>query len=99
MTATLATLDQAAMVADDLGDQSQAEAAAGRLGGDERLKQMRAHVVGNARTVVAYGDEQRQVLGAIATTESTDRPPGNASVHSQRAEGVGVGQLLQGGLR
>ncbi len=34
-------LDQPAMVADDLGDQRQPQAAAGRLGADERLEQMR----------------------------------------------------------
>ena len=49
------------MVADDLGDQSQAEAAAGRLGGDERLKQMGAHIIRDTRPVVAHRHEQRQV--------------------------------------
>ena len=54
-------LDQSAMVADDLGDQCQAEPAAGGSRGDERLEQMRADVVRNARPVVAHHDAQRQI--------------------------------------
>ena len=44
--------DDAAMVADDLGDQRQAEAGAVGLGGDERIEEVGQHVLRHARPVV-----------------------------------------------
>src|SRR5262245_15210491 len=45
-------LDHAAMVADDLGDHRKPEPASARLGGHERIEQMRHQVVGHARSIV-----------------------------------------------
>jgi hypothetical protein len=54
------TFDDAAVVADDLGDQRKAKAAAGQLGGDERIEQVRHQVVGHARPVVLDAEFERQ---------------------------------------
>ena len=53
-------LDDAAVVADDLGDQRQPEAGAVALGGHERIEQVRLEVLGDARAVVLDLDHQRQ---------------------------------------
>ena len=52
--------DDAAMVADDLGHQRQPEPGAGRLGGDERIEQMRHEVGRHAGAVVLDRDLERQ---------------------------------------
>src|SRR5260370_10869449 len=44
--------DDAAVIAHDLGDQREAQPRSGRLGGHERVEQMRQQIIGNARTVV-----------------------------------------------
>src|SRR5579862_8107938 len=49
-------LDHAAMLADQLGDQRQAEPGAVGLAGNERVEQMRPQILGNAGTVVLDRD-------------------------------------------
>ena len=44
--------DDAAMIADNLGDQGQTEAAARGLGGDERIEEMGLNVFGNAAAII-----------------------------------------------
>src|SRR5215472_11650351 len=58
---TAVHLDQATVIADDLGNQSEAQSAARRLRRDERLEQMRANVVRNAWAVVPHRDQERHV--------------------------------------
>jgi hypothetical protein len=48
------------MVAHDLGDQRQAEAAAAALAGDERVEDVGHHVVWHPRAGVAHRDLERQ---------------------------------------
>ena len=55
------------MVADDLGDERQAQARTARLGRDERIEDVRHEIGGNARAVVAHGDFQRQAEPLPAT--------------------------------
>src|SRR3979490_399228 len=52
--------DDAAVIADDLGDQSEPQPRSGRLGGDERIEQMGQEIVRNARTVVLDAELERQ---------------------------------------
>src|ERR1700704_4320464 len=52
--------DDAAVIADDLGDQREAQPRPGRLGGHERVEQMRYQIVGNARTIVLDAEFERQ---------------------------------------
>src|SRR3984893_18809943 len=58
--------DDAAVIADDLGDQRQAEPRSGRLGGHERVEQVRQEIVGNARAVVLDAELQRQRYARLA---------------------------------
>ena len=60
MTAFGFTFDDAAVVPDDLGDQSQTEPCAGTLGGDKRIEEVGLDAVGNAGAVVLDLDAQRQ---------------------------------------
>ena len=68
-------LDDAAVVADDLGDQRQPEAGAGRLGGDERIEQMRQQVVGHARPVVLDAEFERQRHARLGARQLTAARP------------------------
>src|SRR5262249_52384456 len=52
--------DDAAMIADDLGDQCEAKTAAGRFGGDEGIEQVRKQIFRHARTIVLDAELQRQ---------------------------------------
>src|SRR5580704_14442364 len=54
------TLDDAAMIADDLGDQREAKPRSGWLGGHEGIEQMRNEIVGHARPVVLDAELERQ---------------------------------------
>src|SRR5882672_550286 len=63
------TFDDAAVIADDLGDQGQAQSRPGRLGGRERIEQMRQEIVGNARTVVLDAELERQRDARLASRQ------------------------------
>src|SRR5947207_12841365 len=52
--------DDAAMIADDFGDERESEPASTGLGGDEGIEQMRHEVLGYARTVVDHAKFERQ---------------------------------------
>src|SRR5580704_2150156 len=52
--------DDAAVIADDLGGKRKTKSAAGRLGGHERIEQIRHQVVGHARAVVLDAEFERQ---------------------------------------
>ena len=54
------------MLADDLGDQRQAEPRAVRLGGDERVEQDRQDILRNARAIVAHAKFERQRDAVLA---------------------------------
>src|SRR5271169_2453074 len=53
-------LDDAAVIADDLGDHSKTEARPLHLGGYERVEEMGLQFGGNARTVIAHAKFERQ---------------------------------------
>src|SRR5262249_59502117 len=53
------TLDDPAVIADDLRHQCKTEAAAGRLGGDERIEQVRQEGVWHARPVGPDAEPER----------------------------------------
>src|SRR5690349_18365298 len=60
------TFDDPAMIADDLRHQCKTEAAAGRLGGDEGIEQVRQEVVWHAGAVVAHAELERQRHARLA---------------------------------
>ena len=58
--------DDAAVIADDLGDQREPQAGAGRLVGDEGVKKVGADLVGHPAAVIPHRDHQGQVdLGLL----------------------------------
>src|SRR5262245_40585066 len=57
---TRVAFDDATMVADDLGDEREPEARARRLGGDERVEQMRHQIRRDALAIVLDGNLERQ---------------------------------------
>src|SRR5690348_9321959 len=59
-------LDDAAMVADDLGDEGQAETGTGRLGGDEGVEEMLHEIGRHARAVVLDRNLKRQADPRLA---------------------------------
>ncbi len=59
-------LDDAAVIADHLGDEREPEAGAVVLGRDEGIEEMRAQILGDALAVVGDRDDQRQVHAAVA---------------------------------
>src|SRR5689334_8663689 len=59
-------LDDPAVVADNLRDQCKTEAGSGRLGGDERVEQMRQEVRRNAGAVVLDAELERQRHARLA---------------------------------
>src|SRR5258708_23812407 len=63
-------LDDAAMVADDLGDQRQAEAGAVGLGGHEGVEQMVAQILGYPFAIVLDAHHQRQIEPPGGSTHS-----------------------------
>src|SRR4051794_3088378 len=67
-------LDQAAVVADDLRHQREAEPAAARLAADEGFEQMRADVFRDARPVVAHRHDERQVQALAAARDGEPHP-------------------------
>src|SRR5215831_9524818 len=60
------TLDDPAVIADDLRHQCKTEAAAGRLGGDERIEQVRQEVGRYPRAVVLDAELERQRHARLA---------------------------------
>src|ERR1700732_720327 len=61
--------DYAAVIADDLGDQREAQSRPGRLSGHERVEQMRQQIVGDARTVVLDAEFERQRYARLAARQ------------------------------
>src|SRR5260370_21990029 len=61
--------NDAAVIAHDLGDQRQAKSRPGRLGGHERIEQVRQQIVGNARTVVLDAELERQRYARLAARQ------------------------------
>ena len=75
--------DDAAVIADDLGDQRKAEARAVGLGGDERIEQVRHQIVRDARAVVAGRRTRAAATRALARPAPTARTPGRKAVESR----------------
>ncbi len=67
--ASLVAFDDAAVIADDLGDERKAKAVPLRFGGDERIEQVRLQVVRHARAVVLDLDHERQVDAGVAARD------------------------------
>ena len=89
-------LDDAAVVADDFGDQRQPEAGAPRSGGDEGIEQVGTDVVGDALAVVLNADHERQVdARAAARHGETDAVPvGGGEDDLAAVGGHGFGRVL-----
>src|SRR6185437_3595766 len=67
-------LDDAAMVADDLRHQGEAETGAVALGGDEGVEEMGAQIFRDALAVVADGDDERQVDTGVGARHGKPHP-------------------------
>src|ERR1022692_951212 len=61
--------DDAAVIADDLGDKREAQSRPGRLGGHERVEQMREQIVRDARAVVLDAELERQRYAGLASRQ------------------------------
>src|SRR5262245_60795584 len=77
------------MVADDLGHERKAKAGPRRLGGDERIEEMRHEIGRNAGAVVLHGDLEWQAYPGLAAW--------NREAHAG-PEGGGEGDLAVGTL-
>src|SRR3546814_8326624 len=77
--------DDAAMGADDLGDQRQAKPRSVRLGGDEGIEEIGEEIGRNAGTIVDHAEFQRQryLLASASNREPDTRAIGRRQHRSE----------------